>query len=467
MINHQDLSKLFFFENLSDSQLQWVAANSIEKIFKAGEKLFNQGDPAEAIWILFEGEWRLTRNMAGNETILTTTSQPGTWVGGFTLLNGVYQATVTTLRPTRVIYILNSDVKQMLTLGFPIALHLLNGMINITRNLETQLSQYEKMASLGKLAAGLAHELNNPAAAGHQATRHLRQALAEQQELTMELASRLDPAQVEWLKAFFGQTKTLSANLQSQGGLEQSEREDELTTWLDEQGFAEGWALAPTLAEAGLDLDRLEHLKENLGTAGLEPALRWVEVNLRVNNLLNLVEQTTRRISTLVKTVKNYSFMDQTPSQEIDVHEGLDNSLAVLGHKLKPGIAIIREYDKSLPRITAYGSELNQVWTNLLDNALDALEGQGQIVIRTWQKLQPDQVVVEICDNGPGIPAEIQSRIFEPFFTTKSVGQGTGLGLDIAYKIIVTHHKGEIKLASQPGKTSFQVILPIAASINQ
>jgi signal transduction histidine kinase len=460
MINYLDLGKLFFFEALSQDQLKWVCANSIEKSFQAGDKLFNQGDHAEAIWILFEGEWRLTRNMAGTETVLVTTSQPGTWVGGFTLLNGVYQATVTILKPTTVIYISNSDLTQMLAQGFPVALHLLNGMINMTRSLETQLSQYEKMASLGKLAAGLAHELNNPAAAGHRASEHLQQAMADQQKLTLDLTGQLDPAGIEWLKTFSGEIKTLSGNSPSLGGLEQGDREDELMTWLENEGVDESWTLAPTLVEARLELSHLEQLKENLGTAPLEPAIRWIEINFRVNRLLSQVEQSTRRISTLVKTVKNYSFMDQAPSQEIDIHECLENSLAMLGHKLKPGLTIKREYENALPRITAYGSELSQVWTNLLDNAIDALNGQGQIVIRTWRENKPEQVVVEISDNGCGIPPEIQSRIFEPFFTTKGVGQGTGLGLDIVYKIVVTNHKGDIKVTSQPGQTSFQVSLP-------
>lgn len=460
MINYQDLSKLFFFEALSPDQLKWVVETSIEKHFEPGEKLFNQGETAEAIWILFEGEWRLTRNMAGTETVLVTTSQPGTWVGGFTLLNGVYQATVTILKPTTVIYICNSDLKEMLAKGFPVALHLLNGMINLTRNLETQLSQYEKMASLGKLSAGLAHELNNPAAAGHRAAEHLQQAMTVQQELTLDLASRLDASKLGWLKTFYGEAKALSANVTSPGGLEQGEREDEMITWLENEGVDESWTLAPTLVEAGLELSQLEELKEAMGTDALGETIRWLEINFRVNRLLGQVEQSTRRISTLVKTVKNYSFMDQAPSQEIDVHECLENSLGMLGHKLKPGISIKREYASNLPRITAFGSELNQVWTNLLDNAIDALKDQGQVTIRTWGENKPDQVIVEISDTGHGIPSEIQSRIFEPFFTTKGVGQGTGLGLDIVYKIVVTNHKGDIKVTSQPGQTTFRVILP-------
>jgi signal transduction histidine kinase len=399
--------------------------------------------------------------MGGVETILTTTSQPGTWVGGFTLLNGAYQATVTTLRPTRVLYIRNDDVKQMLAQGFPIALHMVNGLINITRNLESQLSQYEKMASVGKLAAGLAHELNNPAAAGNRAVGQLRQAVAEQQKLTLELARQLDPAQVEWLKTLLREAKTLTNNFQHRGGLAQSDREDEIATWLEDQGLAEAWNLAPSLVEADLELEWLEKLKENLGVTKLEPAIRWVEIGLRINSILNQLEQSTGRISNLVKTVKNYSYMDQAPMQEIDLYEGLENSLSILSYKLGPGITLKREYKQFLPRITAYGSELNQVWTNLLDNALDALNGQGEIRIRTWQENQPEQVVVEISDNGPGIPPEIQSRIFEPFFTTKEVGQGTGIGLDIAYRIVVTHHKGEIKVSSRPGQTHFQVFLPV------
>jgi signal transduction histidine kinase len=461
MINYQDIGKLVFFDSLSEPQLKWVAENSKEIEYQPGENLFNQGEPAEALWVLLEGEWRMTLKMGSTETILLTTSQPGTWVGGYVLMDGTYQATVTALQPLRVLYVHNSAVKYMLTEGFPVALHLINGLVRMTRNMEARVTQFEKMASLGKLAAGLAHELNNPAAAGNRAANQLRAVLAEQETLTLDLAKHLDQTQVEWLKTLLSETAPLIVHSHTSGGLEQSEREDAIAGWLEDRGLSEAWNLAPALVEAGLEVDWLEKLKEHLGTARLEPAVKWFETNLRVNSILSQLEQSTGRISTLVKTVKMYSFMDQAPRQEVDLHAGLESSLSILSHKVKPQITIIREYDKLLPRINAFGSELNQVWTNLLDNALDALNGQGEIRLRTWQESQPHQVVVEIGDNGPGIPPEIQSRIFEPFYTTKEVGKGTGLGLDIAYRIIVTNHHGEIKVSSQPGQTLFQVFLPV------
>ena len=235
-----------------------------------------------------------------------------------------------------------------------------------------------------------------------------------------------------------------------------------MTDWLDKYEVANCWQLSPTLVSAGLDIDWLENVKENVGDL-LGDVVTWIVVTLQEVGLLDELEQSTTRISTLVQAVKDYSYMDQAPVQEIDVHEGLESTLTIMSHKLKKGNVVVkREYDCDLPRLSAYGSELNQVWTNLIDNAIDAMNGQGQILIRTC--CENEFLLVEIADNGPGIAPEIQTHIFEPFYTTKGVGKGTGLGLHIVYRIVVGQHQGDIRVVSQPGDTRFQVRLPLKLS---
>ena len=239
--------------------------------------------------------------------------------------------------------------------------------------------------------------------------------------------------------------------------LELSEREDELADWLDDHDVAESWKLAPTFAQYDLTSHALERVTRELGDDMLSNALTWLNAALGVQELVDEVEESTRRISELVKAIKSYSYMDQAPLQDVDIHEGLESTLTMLGHRLK-GVEVRRQYDRNLPRITAYGGELNQVWTNLIDNAVDAMEGHGHLLLRTSH--DADVVTIEIIDDGPGIPPELQGRIFEPFFTTKGVGKGTGLGLDICHRIVTRRHRGTIRCFSSPGETRFVVRLP-------
>jgi signal transduction histidine kinase len=240
--------------------------------------------------------------------------------------------------------------------------------------------------------------------------------------------------------------------------LERSDREDEMAQWLDAEGVPLAWDLAPTFVTAGLDLKWLGEFIEKLPPESHADALSWLESRLGLKLLVAQVDQSTGRIVELVKAIKSYSYMDQAPTQEVDIHEGIESTLTMLGHKLR-NVELIRQFDRSLPRITAFGSELNQVWTNLIDNAIDAVNGEGRICIGTF--LEHDQIVVEIVDNGPGIPPEVQSHMFEPFFTTKSVGSGTGLGLVLSNRIVADRHSGEIEFESRPGETRFKVRLPI------
>jgi len=318
--------------------------------------------------------------------------------------------------------------------------------------------QMEKMAALGKLSAGVAHELNNPAAAAKRATESLREAFRALREanagldtegLTAEQRTRIADIERDWV----------SREVVIMDSLDRGDLEEELSSWLERRNISEGWQIAADLSHAGCSVETLNDLESQFGEISLENVIRRLSGAFTISRLLSEVESSTSRISELVRSIKEFSYMDRMPQQEIDVHDGIESTLVMLNHKLRGGINIKREYDRSIPKIPAYGSELNQVWTNLIDNAISAVNGTGKICIGT--SLEDNQLVVEIVDNGPGIPAEVQARMFEPFFTTKSVGTGTGLGLIISNRIVGDRHGGEIEFGSQPGETRFKVRLPV------
>jgi len=325
---------------------------------------------------------------------------------------------------------------------------------------EVMLRQSEKLATLGKLSAGMAHELNNPIAAVQRGAGHLRAAITQAQQALLKLGElSLTKAQIDMLLTHDQLAQTRAAEPTDLDALLRCECEDQVKMWMEARGIENAWEFAPALVNLGYDNNALVALAENFTAAQIPSVIAWLSNTYLIYSLLEELGQGSGRMAEIIRALKAYTYMDQAPIQSVDVHEGLDNTLVMLRNKLKAGIDVHRQYAENFPRIQAYGSELNQVWTNIIDNAVEAMQGRGELTLRTRQEEQ--WVVVEIEDNGPGIPPAVQAKIFDPFFTTKAPGKGTGLGLNISHNIIVQKHKGKIAVRSQPGKTCFEIRLPI------
>jgi signal transduction histidine kinase len=458
------LRKVPLFAQLEDDELRCVEQGE-ELWLSAGEEFITEGEPAENFYVLLEGQVRVTKKFSATKEIAVSHG-PGTFLGEVPILLGIpYEVTGRTLSQSHLFRIKKETFWQMIAACPSTTQEILRTMAQRVQGIATLSQQQAKLISLGTLAAGLAHELNNPAAAAGRATIQLHQIFQALPSLSIKVYQRknMKPEQLAYIadlehNLIREYTSKSSLHLDA---LTESDKEEQITSWLDTQGVADSWKLAQTLVSAGLDTVHLDTIRNSLPSDSLPDVLSWLDARLSAEVLLKEIEQSTVRISELVKAIKTYSYMDQAPIQEIDVHGGLESTMTILSHKLKTGnITITREYDRTLPHISAYGSELNQVWTNIIDNAIDAIgERHGNISLRT--KRESDNIVVEISDDGPGIPQDIQSRIFEQFFTTKGVGKGTGLGLSISYRIVVDTHKGDISFTSKPGDTRFEVRLPI------
>lgn len=447
----QELRTVPLFAGLSEARMSCLEPGEVVQ-FDAGKVLVAEGGPTEFFYVVLGGELRASRNY-GNQTVLLGIAKPGSFLGEVALLlDSPSVATVRALKPSRLFRLGKDDFWQMLGMCPSVAGEIFRTMATRVRNVEGYSQQREKLASLGTMAAGLAHELNNPATAARRASANLREVVENIQSYQCELHRLLNPEQWE---ALIAASEAAPTTLDP---VTRSDREEEVTTWLDRQSVADGWKLAPAFVNVGIGSDKLQALAGKLPGESLTPAFGWLEATLSLEALLKEIDGSTTRIAELVKAVKSYSHMDKSPMAEVDIHEGIENTLTMLGHKLK-NCTVTRKFDRAVPRIMAYGGELNQVWTNLIDNAIDAVKGTGKICIATF--LDDDQVVVEIADNGSGIPPEVQLHIFEPFYTTKGVGSGTGLGLMISNRIVADRHGGEIEFESNPGDTRFKVRLPL------
>jgi signal transduction histidine kinase len=455
----EELRGIELFTGLTDEQLSELAAGGDEVPFEIGDVVFAEGEHADDWWVLLAGSLDLVRKVGREDVVVARMDVPGRWAGGFRAWddNGIYLATGRGATPGRCLRLDAPRLREMVNHWFPLAGHLIGGLHHTARSIESTVRQRDALVTLGTLAAGLAHEINNPAAAASRTVDELGECCTALLEALTRLArGDITAAQFSALDELRRETVAVDPV----DALTESDRESELVTWLDGHGVPNAWDLASPLVAGGVDRAWCERAHEALGDGALTPGLEWVSATISSKTLLSELKDAVRRISELVAAVRSYSQMDRSSAQRIDVRDGIESTLTMLGHKLKGGVSVVREY-ADLPQIEAYAGELNQVWTNLLDNAVDAMDGQGTLTLRT--RAEGDWVVVEVADTGPGMPAEVVARAFEPFFTTKDVGRGTGLGLDIARRIVVERHGGLIDIDSpaHEGKgTVMRVSLP-------
>ena len=485
------IHQIRLFSGLTGQELQSIQKGK-EVWFEAGDKILAEGEH-DTFYVLLDGKVEVVLRDGSKEAVLSTYN-PGDHFGELPIILGWtnHSCAAYATKKSHLLKWGQEEFWQMIYSSPALTRQILNSMAQLLKTLETVLQQNQKLIALGGLAAGLAHELNNPAAAANRAVTQLSNSIQEWRSLVQKLNEQdsITPSQWAYLSKLRNDTLNLGSKLTdthknftnneytADDALTQSEKEDQISDWLGSHGINEGWNLTSDLVNFGVNIDKLNDIVNNvilpkLSSTGsdnrimkenllLKDILRWLNATTRVDQLLYEIKSSTSRISDIISAVKSYSYMDRAPLQNVDIHEGIESTLTMLQHKLKKAdITIIREYESGLPQVNAIGNELNQVWTNLIDNAIDSIGNHGTILIRTKND-RKRYVLVEIVDNGTrGIPKEIQPRIFEPFFTTKELGKGTGLGLSISYRIIVDTHKGDISFSSEPGKTSFEVRLPI------
>jgi signal transduction histidine kinase len=459
-----ELRELFLFTDLTDEQVGWVAEHGTIREFPADTMVMVEGQRADGFYLLLSGTISLLRNVGGQQVETVRTDQRGAYSGSVQFYLGQdadpnYRASLCAVTDCAFLVLPPDEFGAVFREWFPMAAHLLQGVVLGGRTRESVIAPRERLVALGRLTAGLTHELNNPAAAASRATAALRERVAGMRhKLSILASSDLDAVQLKRLTAIQDELVERMPDVAPMSPLDTADREDELADWLDDHEVIGRPDLPSIFVEGGVEIADLERVKDAVDANYVAGAIHWLGYTVETESLIKEICDATARISTLLGAAKQYSQLDRSPNQWIDVHEGLDSTLVMFQHKIGAGVRLVKEYDRTLPQIPAFPAELNQVWTNLIDNALDAMDGSGTLTVRT--ALDGASVLVEICDTGPGVSQELQEQIFEPFFTTKDVGAGTGLGLDVSLRIVVNRHNGDLRVVSAPGDTHFQVRLP-------
>jgi signal transduction histidine kinase len=444
-----ELRGMALFDGLTEDQLQALVAEAEERPFGEGDRLWEAGAPADHWWVLLDGKIDLVRRAGREESILGRFDTPGRWAGGFRAWDddGTYLATGRAATSGRVLQVPAAALHDLVG-GIPLAGHIIDGLFHTARNIEAGARERESLVALGTLAAGLAHELNNPAAAAVRAVDSL-DSTSDDLLLALERLAEggITAAQFVALDAL---RREMAPPAPSANPMAGADREEEIADWLSEHGVERDWVIAPLLAAAGADIE------------SLDAGLGWVASTKSLGALLREVRESTQRVSNLVGAVRSYSQLDRASAQVIDVTEGIESTLVMMAVKIGDDVTVVREFADDVPEIEAIPGELNQVWTNLIDNAVDAMDGRGTLTIAT--RRDGESVIVTITDTGAGMPATVKENAFKPFYTTKDVGKGTGLGLDISRRIVVERHNGEITIDSRPGQTVLSVRLPVRST---
>ena len=460
-----ELKTLFLFESLTDDQLALLVEHGRVEHRREGDHILTEGEPAMDFVVLLSGTITLTRKMHGDDLEITRTDQRGVYAGATVSFMGeranqMYTASLRAVTDVELFILPADTFATSMREWFPMAVHLLEGIFLGFQRSQTIIGERERLLALGSLSAGLTHELNNPAAAAVRATAVLRDRVAGMRhKLALIADGRMDGRRLHELVEMQEAAVKQAANAPKLSALDASDAEDALADWLDDRGIAGSSEMAATLVAGGVSVAWLDSITAAVGEEILESAIRWLTYTVDTELLMGEIDDAVGRISGLVHAAKQYSQLDRAPHQTVDVHELLDATMVMLNAKIPNTINVVKEYDRTLPPIPAYAAELNQVWTNLIDNAVAAMPDGGTLTVRTMR--DGERLVVEIADTGVGIPESVRPRIFEPFFTTKPVGEGTGLGLDISYRIVVNKHHGDIRVTSQPGDTRFRVVLPL------